>query len=75
VTPVEELGALDAELGDDEVLVLVLIGRRLLTGQRSYGRLDVRGDARDWTKEAAEELLDGCVYLASETMRRGRVEP
>jgi hypothetical protein len=35
----------------------------------------VQGDARDWRAEAAEELLDGCVYLACEAMRRGRVEP
>jgi hypothetical protein len=60
---------------DDEVRLLVLVGRRLLIGQRSYGRLDVQGDARDWRAEAAEELLDRCVYLACEAMRRGRIEP
>jgi hypothetical protein len=75
VTPVEELGALAADLGDDEVRLLVLVGRRLLMGQRSYGRLDVTDDPRDWAREAAEELLDGCVYLACEAMRRGRGEP
>ncbi len=71
MSPVEELGALASELGDDEVRVLVLIGRRLLMGRRSYGPLD----ARDWRAEAAEELLDGCVYLAAETLRRGRGAP
>jgi hypothetical protein len=75
VTPVEELGALCAELGDDEVRVLVLVGRRLLMGQRIYGRLDANRDARDWRAEAAEELLDGCVYLAAEVLRREKGEP
>jgi hypothetical protein len=75
VTPVEELAALAAELGDDEVRVLVLVGRRLAMGQRSYGRLDAQGDPRDWRAEAAEELLDGCVYLAAEVLRREKGEP
>jgi hypothetical protein len=75
VTPFEVLRALAADLGDDEVRVLVLVGRRLLMGQRSYGPLDVRGDARDWRAEAAEELLDATVYLARDAMRRERGEP
>ena len=75
MTPVEELGVLAADLGDDKVRVLVLLGRRPLMGRRSYGRLDANRDARDWRAEAAEELLDGCVYLACEAMRRGRGEP
>jgi hypothetical protein len=75
VTPVEELAALAADLGDDEVQVLVLVGRRLLMGQQSYGRLEVQGDARDWRAEAVEELLDATVYLTCEAMRRGRGEP
>lgn len=38
-----ELGALAAELCDDELLVLLVRARRLLAGQRVYGRLDVGG--------------------------------
>jgi hypothetical protein len=57
-------------LGEDEVRVLVAIARRLAMGRGQYGALDVQGDRRDWRAEAAEELLDGCVYLACETMRQ-----
>jgi hypothetical protein len=60
-----------AELGTDERRVLLALARRLLAGRRTYGRLDVAEDPRDWRSEAAEELLDGAVYLARETMRRG----
>jgi hypothetical protein len=59
-----------AALGTDERRVLLVLARRLLAGQGAYGRLDVAKDRRDWRAEAAEELLDGCVYLACETMRR-----
>ena len=39
-------------------------------GQTAYGPLDVTGDPRDWRHEVFEELLDGCVYLACETLRK-----
>ncbi len=58
------------DLGDDERRVLETIAARLRMGARQYGPLDIGGDARDWQREAAEELLDGCVYLACEAMRR-----
>ena len=59
-----ELGALAAELCDDELRVLLVLARRLLAGQRVYGRLDVRGDGRDWRRERATELADALVYGA-----------
>jgi hypothetical protein len=74
VTPdvaARELLDVVAELGTDERRVLLALARRLLAGHGTYGRLDVATDRRDWRSEAAEELLDGCVYLACETMRRG----
>lgn len=53
-----------AELGTDERRVLLVLARRLLQGQRQYGRLDVAGDRRDWRRERAEELADALVYGA-----------
>jgi|HubBroStandDraft_2_1064218.scaffolds.fasta_scaffold47142_4 hypothetical protein len=64
-----ELDAACAELGDDEVRVVVLVAKRLAVGRKCYGPLDIKGDPRDWRHEASEELLDGCVYLAAETLR------
>ena len=68
--PEVELFDVVRQLGEDEVRVLTAIARRLAMGRRQYGPLDVQGDRRDWKREAAEELLDGCVYLAAETMRQ-----
>lgn len=53
-----------AELGDDECRVLHAIALRLLGGQKTYGRLDIARDARDWQREIAEEVLDQAVYTA-----------
>lgn len=58
------------DLGSDELRVLQAIAARLTMGARQYGMLSISGDARDWQKEGAEELLDGCVYLACEAIRR-----
>jgi hypothetical protein len=59
------------DLGDDERRVLEVIAARLRMGAGAYGALDVvANDARDWRREASEELLDGFVYLAREVMRR-----
>ena len=60
------------ELGADELRVVETVAARLRMGARQYGPLDVQGDRRDWRQEAAEELLDGCVYLACEAMRKDR---
>ena len=57
-------------LGDGEMAVLEAIARRLLVGRQQYGALRPVNDSRDWHKEASEELLDGCVYLACETLRQ-----
>lgn len=81
MTPAEvlaaELGAVACELGDDEVRVLLVLARRLLAGQRTYGRLDVAHDGRDWRRERAEELADALVYgaIAEVAATLGRGEP
>ncbi|HSY24911.1 MAG TPA: hypothetical protein VK841_22455 [Polyangiaceae bacterium] len=59
-----------ADLAEDERRVLLAIAKRLSHGARLYGKLDVEGDRRDWRAEGAEELLDGCVYLACESLRK-----
>ena len=58
------LDALCVELGDEELAVLVALSRRLLAGQRAYGRLDLAHDARDFRRERAEELEDALIYTA-----------
>jgi hypothetical protein len=59
-----ELDAIMGELGPDERRVMLVLARRLLAGQRAYGRLDVATDGRDWRRERADELADALVYLA-----------
>ena len=63
----DELGPLldvVRELADEEQAVLLVLAKRLLAGQRSYGRLDLAKDPRDWRKERADELADALVYGA-----------
>ena len=68
--PTAELDAIARELGPDEIRVLVAIARRLALGRSVYGPLDVKGDARDWRKEATEEACDLSVYLTAELLRQ-----
>ncbi len=44
--------------------MLLVLAQRLLAGQRSYGRLDVATDPRNWGREAGEEAADLLAYLA-----------
>jgi hypothetical protein len=69
------LDVLVADLGDQEIAVLVALSRRLLAGQRAYGCLRLEEDRRDWRRERAEELADALVYGAfaevAATLTRG----
>lgn len=58
-------------LGDDEVLVLTLIAKRLRIGREVYGPLSIRHDTRNWHREALEECADAAVYAAVGLIRRG----
>ncbi len=58
------LSSVVADLGPDERRVLLVLARRLLEGQQTYGRLNVAGDGRDWRAERAAELADALVYGA-----------
>jgi hypothetical protein len=64
LTEFEPMSDVWRELGPDERRALVALARRLLLGQRSYGRFDLAHDARDWRKERAEELSDALIYGA-----------
>lgn len=64
VDPAVDLAALASQLEPDAVRVLALIARRLLSGQRVHGILNIATDRRDWRKERAEELADALVYGA-----------
>ena len=57
-------------LGQDEIRVLQRIADRLRLGAKTYGRLSLAKDKRDWNKEGSEELLDGTVYFAIESLKR-----
>lgn len=58
-----------AELGTEELRVLVLVAERLRVGQRRYGRFDLATDRRDFHHEALEEVADALVYAACGLMR------
>jgi hypothetical protein len=58
-----------AELGRDELRLLVLVAERLAAGRRRYGSLDIEGDARDFRNEALEEAADGLAYVACALIR------
>jgi hypothetical protein len=51
-------------LGPDEVRVLEQIARRLVLGQKRYGKLSLAHDGRVWRAEAAEEACDAAIYLS-----------
>jgi hypothetical protein len=58
------LGETLAELGQDERRVILVLARRLLEGQKAYGRLSLATDPRDFRHERAMEIADLLVYSA-----------
>ena len=60
----EQIVEVVEDLAEEEGGVLLVLAKRLLAGQRAYGRLDLAHDARDWRKERADELADALVYTA-----------
>ncbi len=61
-----------AELGTDELRVLVAIAERLRAGRRRYGGLHLATDRRNWCAEAMAEMLDCAVYLSCGLLRGAR---
>ena len=44
--------------------ILDLIGKRLIKGEKRYGKENIASDGRDFVQESLEEALDCAVYLA-----------
>ena len=44
--------------------IIKLIRKRLVKGEKRYGKENVMSDGRDFVEEALEEALDCAVYLA-----------
>ena len=44
--------------------ILDLVGKRLVKGEKRYGKENIISDGRDFIQEALEEALDCSVYLA-----------
>ena len=49
--------------------IIQLIKARLDKGKKEYGQEVDVCDGRDWNKEALEEILDTCVYLAASILK------
>jgi hypothetical protein len=64
------LAEMIGEMGSQEVAVMTLLARRLLEGQRVYGRIDVANDPRDFEAERGAEIADVLVYSAFGELRR-----
>jgi len=69
VSTAERLVELAAELGADELGVLLLVAERLRIGRQRYGALDVASDHRDFELESLEEIADALVYAACGLLR------
>lgn len=55
--------------------VVNLVSDRIKLGQKRYGGDIPLNDGRDMIKESLEEILDSCVYLATELIKlRERVD-
>jgi hypothetical protein len=64
-----------AQLGADEVLVVTVVAERLVAGARHYGALRLEADPRDFRREAGDEVLDACAYLAMALVRGDAAVP
>jgi hypothetical protein len=65
----DPLMACAAQLGADELAVLVLVAERLVRGRQIYGELNLATDVRDFRREALEEAADMAVYAAAALLR------
>lgn len=59
-------------LEPDALRVLLAVAERLWLGQQRHGVLMIDRDPRAWTRELAEELLDGLVYREIRRLRGER---
>jgi hypothetical protein len=69
-----ELAEVAAQLGNDELALVVLVATRAMVGQRRYGLLAVESDRRDFIHEAVEEVTDGLFYVGAALLAARGVE-
>lgn len=65
----QRLMATAADLGADELRVLLLVAERLAKGRQRYGELELGSDRRDFSHESLEEIADALVYAACALVR------
>jgi hypothetical protein len=70
-----EVARLAATVGPEELDLLLLLLRRVQSGQATYGRLRVEDDRRAFVGEALEEIVDGLFYLGAALLRRRHRSP
>ena len=61
-----------AQLGPDELDVVLVVVEGLARGRAIYGELDLAADRRDFRREAGEEVRDAIVYFGAELVRLRR---
>jgi hypothetical protein len=64
-----------ASLGIEETIVLAHLARRLMTGQQTYGHMQLAVDRRDFERERGNELADALVYTAMAELKRLLLAP
>lgn len=67
-----DLADVASSLAHDELEVLLLLAMRVRSGGARYGRLDVRRDRRNFTRETLEEVVDGLFYISAALLPHAR---
>jgi hypothetical protein len=64
VALLRDLADVTSSLAHDELEVLLLLTMRVRSGRARYGRLEVRRDRRNFTRQTLEEVVDGLFYIS-----------
>lgn len=72
VTLRQDLTDVAAQLGHDELKLLLLLATRMRDGQARYGHLDARRDRRNFKRETLEEVVDGLFYIGAALLPHAR---
>jgi hypothetical protein len=75
VALLRDLADVASSLAHDELEVLLLLAMRVRSGRARYGRLDVRRDRRNFTRETMEEVVDGLFYIGVALLPHARRRP
>lgn len=57
------------EMEPDALRTMLYLAERLMLGQHSYGKLDLKTDPRNWPEEQRAEIGDLLVYFAFEELK------